>query len=647
MDLIYNKKTFIVNSEDNIEYTKELDNGNKIYFNVILLSEKFKEYQKKTFIEFYSDILEIEENTSNFLDFKKQLEDKIKQFNTHLKIFQEKISIDNKIEIKWNLQIFYNNNYLSVLIWETSNIIFRNSKLEVVIPNEVEEDDKIDIFSEIIEWELENQDKIISIGCNIYNYLDNSEIKDLILNDDIVNNLLEILSVRIEKQEIWYIIFEEVKFNKVIITNKKNDYFLKAKKKIIDYKYPIWIILWVWVILFLIIAIFSYIWGNNKQTINIWGNTISNNIDWLKRQIDAFSKLDNTNSTSAKQQYKEIMSELNEYQKNNIQVLEIKELKKQMEKNYYKWFHINIVWKNDWLLNLIYTINSKVEKKLSWVNTLISTNNTFSIVGNKWVMLNMIDNNSNWIYQKIWNPSDIKICSKNLWWNWIYCYTNSDNIYNISKYWLNAVVNPSNTWWKDILSLWIYGTNKLYTLNQKWVIKRYVLVWWNKFWNATSYKFVQKWSSKFVESLFSWSTLAIDGTFLIWSKEWLLQAWRKSPYTNDLYIRQVSGWKKWVINQEKDFKWKVKIISNKYSKYIYLYDYNTQSLVVYLTSPYKTNSSATSSYNLIYKYKIKFDILNEIVKDVVIKENTSTNKKYVYILTNKSIYKMDLDQFNE
>ena len=100
MDLIYNKKTFIVNSEDNIEYTKELDNGNKIYFNVILLSEKFKEYQKKTFIEFYSDILEIEENTSNFLDFKKQLEDKIKQFNTHLKIFQEKISIDNKIEIK-------------------------------------------------------------------------------------------------------------------------------------------------------------------------------------------------------------------------------------------------------------------------------------------------------------------------------------------------------------------------------------------------------------------------------------------------------------------------------------------------------------------------------------------------------------------
>ena len=30
------------------------------------------------------------------------------------------------------------------------------------------------------------------------------------------------------------------------------------------------------------------------------------------------------------------MSELNEYQKNNIQVLEIKELKKQMEKNYYK-----------------------------------------------------------------------------------------------------------------------------------------------------------------------------------------------------------------------------------------------------------------------------------------------------------------------
>ena len=81
------------------------------------------------------------------------------------------------------------------------------------------------------------------------------------------------------------------------------------------------------------------------------------------------------------------------------------------------------------------------------------------------------------------------------------------------------------------------------------------------------------------------------------------------------------------------------------SKYLYLYDYDTQSLVVYLTSPYKTNSAYTTSYSLIYKFKVKFDITNEKVKDVIVEENPSTQKRYAYILTNKSIYQLDLTQF--
>jgi len=370
MNINYDKISFL-DVDNTIEYKKELENWNKIFFNINLYTQKFKEYQKKLFIEFYTKVLEIEENTSNFLDFKKKLENSIKEFNLQLKVFQEKISLEEKIEIRWNLQVFYKENYLSVLIWESSNIIFRNNKLEVVIPNEVEEEDKIDIFSEIIEWELETNDIIISIWCNIYNYMNNNEIKDIILNDNIEENLIKILSVRIEENEIWYIITESIKFEKIVIDTKKEDYIKKVKTNISKYKYPIWIILWFSIILFLIVSIFSYMWQNKDKVINIWWESFTNNIDDLKRKIDSFSKLENTNSKNAKEQYTSIMNELNTYQKNNIQVLEIKELKKKMEQNYYRWFHINIVSENDWILDTIYTINTKSAQELSWLNQLI------------------------------------------------------------------------------------------------------------------------------------------------------------------------------------------------------------------------------------------------------------------------------------
>ncbi len=643
MNINYDKISFL-DVDDTIEYKKELDNWNKIFFTINLYTQKFKEYQKKLFIEFYTKVLDIEETTSNFLDFKKKLENTIKEFNLQLRVFQEKISLDEKIEIRWNLQIFYKENYLSVLIWESSNIIFRNNKLEVVIPNEVEEEDKIDIFSEIIEWELETNDIIISMWCNIYNYMNNSEIKEIILNNDIENNLIKILSVRIEEKEMWYIITENIKFERIIIDTKKENYIKKAKENITKYKYPIWIILWFSVILFLIISIFSYLWQN--KVVNLWWENITNNIDWLKRQIDSFSKLDNTNSKTAKEQYTSIMNELNTYQKNNIQVLEIKELRKKMEQNYYRWFHINIVWKNDGILNTIYTINKKEIQELSWLKQLIKTRNTFNIVWNKWAILWIIDNKTRWILQKINIPSEIKTCSKNLSNNWVYCYTTNWNMYNISKYWLQSVSNAKKEWNNNILSLWTYWNDKLYTLNSNKTIQRYVIHWLNHFWNPTTYNFSKKANKSLVNGIYSGSDFTIDGTFLIWTKNWLIQAWRQSPFSTDITVREVPWWKKWIINKN-DFTGNVKVISNMTSKYLYLYDYDTQSLVVYLTSPYKTNSAYTSSYSLIYKFKVKFDITNEKVKDVIVEENPSTQKRYAYILTNKSIYQLDLTQFWE
>ena len=651
MDIKYNNVSFL-NEENTINFSRVIDDKH-FYLNIWFFSDNFKEYQKNLFSDFFSKIIEINNNNELFIDFKKELESTIKDFNLKLKIFQEKINEEWKIEIRGNLQIIYNNTYLAGLIWESSIIIFRDWKLETVIPNEVEEDDKIDIFSEIIEWELENWDKIIGIWNNIYNYLQNNEIKELIETWDILDSLKDILITRIEEKEICFLEELDISIQKIKITEESFEPIVRIKEKIEKYKYPIWIVIWLSIIFFIIISIFLYLWKNNNEVIQIWNSKITTNLDSLKRRIDAFSKLENTNTKSAKQEYHDIISKLDLYEKNNIQVLKIKELRKKMEQNYYKWFHINIVWENDWILNIVYKINKNTLNELSWTKQIIKTNNYLNIVWNKWVVLWIIDKKTKWIIKKIDLPTTIETCSKNLSKNWVYCYMKNKNIVNFSKYWVSSLTNNSKTWWDNILNLWIYWSNKLYTLslnkelnNKNIYISRYVLKNRNKFWNVNNYVFSKKVDKKLLSWIFTWSSMTIDGSFLIWSKNGLLQAYRKNIYDKYLSLRVVKWWDKWIIDPNKDFKWKVKVISNSFSKYVYLYDYNTQSLVVYLTSPYKTNDKYFTEYNLIYKFKVKFSITNEKVKDITMKESSSTWKAKIYILTENNIYSLDLSEFN-
>lgn len=651
MDIKYNNVSFL-NEENTINFSRVIDDKH-FYLNIWFFSDNFKEYQKNLFSDFFSKIIEINNNNELFIDFKKELESTIKDFNLKLKIFQEKINEEWKIEIRGNLQIIYNNTYLAGLIWESSIIIFRDWKLETVIPNEVEEDDKIDIFSEIIEWELENWDKIIGIWNNIYNYLQNNEIKELIETWDILDSLKDILITRIEEKEICFLEELDINIQKIKITEESFEPIVRIKEKIEKYKYPIWIVIWLSIIFFIIISIFLYLWKNNNEVIQIWNSKITTNLDSLKRRIDAFSKLENTNTKSAKQEYHDIISKLDLYEKNNIQVLKIKELRKKMEQNYYRWFHINIVWENDWILNIVYKINKNTLNELSWTKQIIKTNNYLNIVWNKWVVLWIIDKKTKWIIKKIDLPTTIETCSKNLSKNWVYCYMKNKNIVNFSKYWVSSLTNNSKTWWDNILNLWIYWSNKLYTLslnkelnNKNIYISRYVLKNRNKFWNVNNYVFSKKVDKKLLSWIFTWSSMTIDGSFLIWSKNGLLQAYRKNIYDKYLSLRVVKWWDKWIIDPNKDFKWKVKVISNSFSKYVYLYDYNTQSLVVYLTSPYKTNDKYFTEYNLIYKFKVKFSITNEKVKDITMKESSSTWKAKIYILTENNIYSLDLSEFN-
>ncbi len=650
---VNSKKKIFLLDEQKIELSYQ-ETDKFFYFDANLFSDKFREYQKNLFNDMFSKVLELNEKYDNFVDFKKWLETEIKQFNLQLRVFQEKVNLENKIEIRGSLQIIRKENYISVLIWETSLIIVRKWKLESVIINEIDDSDQIDIFSEIIEWELEDKDKIIQINCNIYNYLSDWEIKEAIQTDDIIYYFSEILTTVIDEKEIWFINILDINIEKSIIIKEKKDIIFDYKKNLEKYKYPIAIISAIIVIVLLIMWIFSYISKPDTTkivtTVNWKKVVLDIDINTLKRDIDAFSKLNDTNTEIAKQQYDKIMTQLNKLEKAKIQVLEVKELRKKMEQLYFKWFHINIITENDWLLKNIYSFWDKEIKQLSWMKQLIYTNWFLNVIWNKWVILWIVSKKFKWILQQIKLPTNINVCTVNLSKNWVYCVLDNNTITNISKYWISSLKNLSKRWPNNIVGINIYGNNKLYLLTDKSVysgknsyITRYVLQGKNLFWKPTNYIFEKNTDKKIINWIYTGSTLAIDWSFLIWTKNWLSQAYRKDSFSVDMSAR-IIDWRNKAIVSDKDLMWKVKTISLQWDKYVYLYDYNTSSLIVYLTTPYKTNDSYTTSYKLKYLFKVKFD-LNDNVVDALVVYNSSQNLRTVYILTTKNIYSFHLEEF--
>lgn len=647
------KKDFFVPGERIVDLKYEDENwGFYAYLNCVIFSEKFIEYQKDLFSGFFSEILDLKEKNAVFIDFKKELEKLIKDFNIKLKVFKEKLNVEEKFQINWWLQIVWKENYIAGLIWETSLIIIRNEKLESLIVNEVEEED-IDIFAEIIEGELENNDKIIHLWCDISLYLSDVEIKELI-KQQLPDTLFEVLTTRLEPQKIWFISMLSYNLEQVNVVNKPADANLIAKL-IQKYRYQIAISAGILIIFLILVSIFSYISRAPSKVVvtTIDGKkiTLSADLNNLKRQIDAFSKLWNTNTEVAKQQYHAIMKQLDYLEKANIQVLEVRELRKKMQQLYFKGFNINIITDIDWILEEVYSFTEKEYAALSWFKQIIYTNGFINVVWDKGVLLSIISNKTRWLLQELALPTGIRICSKNLAQNGLYCVLENDDISNFSKYWLQSLTNLEKTWPRNILTLGIYWVNRLYLLTQDKELNskgiyflRYVLQWGNNFGKSTKYILDEK-DENIKGQLFSGSTLAIDGTFLLWTKKWLVQAYRKDDLDTTIYTRIIPWWEEWVIS-DKDFKWKVKVIAFMNDKYVYLYDYNTQSLVVYLTSPYKTNDAYTHTYKLKYLFKLKFDI-SEFVKDVEIVYKPTQNKRIVYVLTDKWVSKLLLDDFFE
>lgn len=112
---------------------------------------------------------------------------------------------------------------------------------------------------------------------------------------------------------------------------------------------------------------------------------------------------------------------------------------------------------------------------------------------------------------------------------------------------------------------------------------------------------------------------AIDSTFLTRRNGGLYQL-RRDPSSAYLDVRQIQlmGGDKVTSAYSND----VKIITYLGSKYVYLFDRAKQTFTVYDSRPLKTNDLYTSSYQLSYLFRFKFDLGTNKVIDVAIPEKS-------------------------
>lgn len=658
--IIHRKDKFFENSERKLSLEKDYWNGIKFYADIVILSEKFIEYQKDLFNEFFSQIIEKlwEENIS-IKDFQKFFEVNLQELNAKLNAFVSKIKDqETKMEIRWFVQIFFNESYLSSMIWDVSIAIFRDNKLNYVMWNDMDDELPIDVFSEFIEWEVEWSDTILCFWNNIFDVMDDNDLEDIPAvssseQKELIIVTEEVLSSRITPKDIVFLIMSEVEQELVLnraIKDKKlitDSMRVKIKDFFATYKYPMLISICVLIILFMIYSLLSNWWKWNNWVSVVDDNLIYSDltIEDVNKDIETFKRLD-PSSDQKILLYNEIRKKLDVLESKQKWTQDVQSLKKIVNEEYLKWFKIYPISPTDAFVSVQYEFQPKDLEAIWDIKWLIS-NNWFTVGWDKWAIVWILTNSVRKDPIKLDVPVEIKWCSPNLSKNWLYCYTNDWKLFNVTKSWRESVTTRSPSFPQNIDWVWTFGTNRMYLLTSdpaytwKWtfILKYANLVWsQSKFGEWVTYTLKSDDLSKELPKLGSWfSSFAIDETFLKWSRDERALYQYKS---DNQFLRTIKL--EWWDSHWAWYSDDVKVLAVKESRYVYLFDKVNQTFTAYRSAPYKDNSANSTTYWLKYFFRIQLDFGESKIKDVFV---DNWKKPLLYVVGDKWIYQIAIYNF--
>ncbi len=665
------KKFLYLSDEQVFNFTEELPNGIKVKIFIGFQSHKFLDFQKDLLQDFVAEFKDkINNETYDIDEVKNHFEITLQNLNVKLKSFADKVRDVDYFGIKGYIQLVMDNVLMLSMIGDVSVMIFRDEKLYYSLSNSLNDKGKIDLFSDFVEGDVENQDQLLYVGTKISDVFDTSDFKEMegvLRSEDthLINFFQELLHARLDKKVYGFIFHYFITWSapKVYEDISKrideNSLLGKIKKSLFKNKYQATVAILGVFILFMFINLLSQVLKSNVDTfVTSDGVTVDLTIEDIKKDLFMFQGMDPT-SEEKSIKYNEILAKLDVLQSKGRWLEDVVQFRKLLQSEYYKGFNIvyvsNLSKFDDATLGKktkILSFNTSETAKLGNIQGLYVYRNMI-IAGDKSALVGALDDNmrGSLIDYNFTSSDMLKGCNFNLLRNGLYCFTTNANIFSITKEWSQPVTTTdTEPFSKNIAWIIPYGKANLYVFEgnisaagNTTLVTRYR----NTLWSQTIYQGGQKYYLAPNMTGFSidtgFSSFAIDGSFLTWNNGKLYQFRRNLPTAFTLDVREIKllwGDKK-ILQYSND----VKVISAISSKYVYLFDRINQTFTIYDSRPAKSADIYNYNYGLYYIFMFKFDLgtTNRVI-DISIPE-PSANRPEMFILTNEGINKVSLYEF--
>lgn len=664
------KKVLFLDDEQSISFWEELPNWAKLKLFCLFETDKFLEYQKELIQDFMVDLKEkINVEWISIDKMKSEFEISLQSLNSKLKIFADKVRDVEFFKIKWFCQIIIDQVLMTSMMGDVTVMIFRDSKLYYSLHNAVNSRWKIDLFSDFVEWDVENHDEVMYAGTKVSDVIDNNDVQDI--EDAIASTevsllkfIQEILLSRIDKSNLgfmflytitgWYV--AKIKENKKykMIKDVYDKFGVQSiKEKIFKDKYQVTVIILSVFIVFMLVNLLSqFIKSSGDKITTSDGVSINITLEDIKKDIFLFQWLDSS-SEEKSMKYHELMEKINMLQSKWKRPDDITQLKKLLQAEYYKWFNISYINSLDkfddptWEKKAkLVSLNSSEISKL-WDLKSISYRKDINIAGSKSSLIWVANDVNRWSLVE-YNLSDdeLKWCNGNLLKDGFYCWTKNSQILSVNRAGSQTVTTSDPDWFPSVIAgLAVYGKSNLYVFQSNvspvWN-SRLAIRYRNTLWSQIVYQWWQKYILNTGSSFSNLSSFAVDSSFLTWNNGKLLQFWREPATSFNLANREIKllWWDKITTKYSND----VKIISSLESKYVFLFDRVNQTFTVYESRPAKNWNQFATNYDLFYVFRFQFDLGTSKVVDVEVPDST-WNRPEMYILWNNAVYKVALYEF--
>lgn len=358
MQVVQHNSHYLDNAQI-LDIHKKLDNGIQIKTNIHFLQEQFVDFQKDIIEGLIADVSDVASSANYDVDeIKTTFEAGLQGVNTKLKTFASQMDKIEHFTAKGYIQVIVDNTLITSLIGDVTIMILRNGKLYYSLHNSFDTAEKIDLFSDFIEGDLENHDEILYVGTKVEDALDDNDLDTIQVaiqqERSILETLEAILTKRMDKKHITFFTQYSIRGTTTRASASGSKYKIqmpqfsfslgklnKYKYLLVENKYYVSIAVLSVFVLFIVYHVLGQLLNVTQNDVMLTqeGVLVDVTIDDIKKDIQVFQTMDPTSDEKG-QKYHEIMQKLDTLETRGRWLEDVKQLKNIIQVDYNKGFNI-------------------------------------------------------------------------------------------------------------------------------------------------------------------------------------------------------------------------------------------------------------------------------------------------------------------